>query len=86
MTLALLRYLVMLSIKWMSLFAISTAHLFKFTHAGGVNSIPVVSQIKSLCQVIGDDVEGAAKTQVEFSRVCPVSLQVTSLVYSCRRI
>lgn len=74
----------MLYIKWILLFVINTIYLFEIIHAGGVNSVPVVFQVKSLCQVIGGDAEGAAKTQVEFSRVCPGASQVTSLVYACQ--
>jgi len=35
---------------------------------GNINSIPVVSQIKSLVQVISGDEAGAKKTQEEFAR------------------
>jgi hypothetical protein len=35
---------------------------------GNINSIPVVSQIKSLVQVISGDESGAKKTQEEFAR------------------
>ncbi len=35
---------------------------------GQINSIPVVSQIKSLVQVISGDEVGARKTQEEFAR------------------
>ena len=33
---------------------------------GSINSIPVISQLKSLVQVIGGDAAGAKKTQEEF--------------------
>ena len=41
---------------------------------------PVVSQVKSLVQVIGGDEEGARLTQENFSRQLPVVSQVRSLV------
>jgi hypothetical protein len=33
---------------------------------GSINSLPVISQVKSLVQVIGGDAEGARKTQEDF--------------------
>ena len=45
---------------------------------GSINSMPVVSQIKSLVQVIAGDAEGAKKTQEEFSRKGIVISQVRS--------
>mmetsp|Transcript_132222 Transcript_132222/g.329743 ORF Transcript_132222/g.329743 Transcript_132222/m.329743 type:complete len:247 (+) Transcript_132222:42-782(+) len=47
---------------------------------GGAASVPVVSQTVSLAQVIGGDVEGARRTQEEFSRRCPIVSQVRSAV------
>ena len=37
-----------------------------------VDWIPVVSQVKSLVQVIAGDVAGAKETQDNFSRQCPI--------------
>lgn len=34
---------------------------------GSINSIPVLSQLKSLVQAIGGDLEGARKTQEDFA-------------------
>ena len=42
--------------------------------------LPIVSQIKSLVQVIGGDAEGARRTQENFSKQCPVVSQVRSAV------
>ena len=42
--------------------------------------IPIVSQVKSLVQVIGGDAEGARRTQENFSKQCPVVSQVRSAV------
>lgn len=42
--------------------------------------IPLLSQVKSLVQVIGGDEEGARQTQINFTRQCPVVSQTTSLV------
>ena len=47
---------------------------------GNADSIPVVSQTKSLVQAIGGDTEGARRTQENFSRQCPVVSQTRSLV------
>ena len=47
---------------------------------GNADSIPVVSQAKSLVQVIGGDADGALRTQENFSRQCPVVSQTRSLV------
>ena len=44
---------------------------------GQINSIPVVSQIKSLVQVIYGDEDGARKTQEEFARKGIIVSQVT---------
>lgn len=63
---------------------ISVVYLFNLVNAGGVNSIPVVSQIKSFVEFCAGDEEEARRTQVEFSRVCPGASQVTSLVYACQ--
>ena len=38
---------------------------------GNTNSIPVISQVKSLVQVIGGDAEGAKKTQVKQDQTKP---------------
>jgi hypothetical protein len=44
---------------------------------GQINSIPVVSQIKSLVQVISGDEVGARKTQEEFARKGIIVSQVS---------
>jgi hypothetical protein len=46
----------------------------------GVESIPIVSQFKSLIQYFQGDLEGAAKTQDDFSRKCLVISQLRSAV------
>ena len=43
---------------------------------GGVNSIPVVSQVKSGVQLLAGDTEGAGQTQKDFLQQCPVVSQV----------
>ena len=45
---------------------------------GQINSIPVVSQIKSLVQVISGDEVGARKTQEEFARKGIIVSQVSN--------
>jgi hypothetical protein len=47
---------------------------------GGINSLPVISQIKSAVQAIGGDLKGAKATQEEFlfGNTCPVLSQVVS--------
>jgi hypothetical protein len=40
--------------------------------------IPIVSQVKSLVQVICNDAEGAKKTQENFSKTCPIVSQCRS--------
>ena len=45
-----------------------------------MDAIPILSQLKSLVQVIGGDAEGARKTQENFSRQMPVVSQMRSLV------
>ena len=47
---------------------------------GNADSVPVVSQTKSLVQAISGDTEGARRTQENFSRQCPVVSQARSLV------
>jgi hypothetical protein len=42
---------------------------------GSVNSIPVVSQVKSGVQLVCGDKEGAEKTQEQFFHECPVVSQ-----------
>lgn len=42
--------------------------------------LPVVSQVKSLVQVLCGDAEGATQTQINFSRQCPVVSQLRSVV------
>jgi len=41
--------------------------------------IPGVSQLKSICQLVTGDVEGAARTQENFVRECPVVSQSVAL-------
>ena len=47
---------------------------------GNTDSLPVISQTKSLVQVIGGDAEGALRTQENFSRQCPLISQTRSAV------
>ena len=47
---------------------------------GNADSVPVVSQTKSLVQAISGDTEGARRTQENFSRQCPIVSQTRSLV------
>lgn len=47
---------------------------------GNVDSVPVVSQTKSLAQAISCDADGARRTQENFSRQCLVVSQTRSLV------
>ena len=47
---------------------------------GNTDSVPGISQLKSFCQVLGGDVEGAKRTQENFSRQCPVVSQCRSTV------
>ena len=55
---------------------------------GSINSVPVVSQVKSLVQVIAGDEAGAKQTQEEFARTGILVSQFNSLghamVVSCR--
>ena len=46
----------------------------------GLNWVPGLSQLKSVCQLVTGDVVGAAKTQEDFFRECPVLSQVTGTV------
>ncbi len=48
---------------------------------GNINSIPVVSQAKSLVQAVGGDREGAKETQQQFIRTGIVASQVNSFVH-----
>ena len=48
---------------------------------GNTASIPVISQVESLVQVIKGDVEGARRTQEVFLRTAPIAAQVSSVVY-----
>lgn len=45
----------------------------------GIDWIPGVSQVKSTFQVITGDFEGAARTQGNFFKECPVVSQATSV-------
>ena len=47
---------------------------------GNTDSVPVVSQVKSLVQAISGDMEGAKKTQEQFIRTGLVASQVNSAV------
>ena len=47
---------------------------------GNVDSVPIVSQIKSIVQVASGDAEGAEQTQINFSKGAPIASQV--FVYS----
>ena len=56
-------------------------HLENHYSMGNIDSIPVVSQAKSLVQVIGGDERGALKTQENFQRTGPIASQINSLVH-----
>lgn len=45
---------------------------------------PLVSQIKSLVQVLSGDSEGARDTQIGFIEKCPIVSQVTSAIQAIR--
>ena len=47
---------------------------------GNIDSLPLVSQGKSLVQWVGRDKEGAYRTQETFTRQCPVASQVRSAI------
>ena len=47
---------------------------------GNTDSIPVISQVKSLVQVISGDEEGAKKTQENFAKTTPIVSQTYSAV------
>ena len=49
---------------------------------GNTDSVPVVSQFKSLVQVASGDEEGARRTQENFIRTGIVASQINSLVHS----
>ncbi len=51
---------------------------------GGVNSIPVISQTKSIVQALAGDKEAARETQIDFLETCPVVSQGTSFYYWCK--
>ena len=51
---------------------------------GSINSIPVISQLKSLVQVIGGDAAGAKKTQEQFVRTGIIASQVNSYIQAVR--
>ena len=53
---------------------------------GNVDSIPIISQIKSLVQVISGDAEGAKKTQEKFIRTAPVYSQINSLIQAASKL
>ncbi len=45
----------------------------------GLNWIPGVSQLKSFCQLVTGDVEGARQTQEDFIHECPLLSQGVAL-------
>ena len=47
---------------------------------GNTDSIPVISQTKSLVQYICKDKVGARETQINFSKGCPIVSQIRSLI------
>ena len=49
---------------------------------GSTNSVPVVSQVKSLVQVISGDEAGAKETQEQFARTAIIVSQLNSLGHS----
>ncbi|XP_021368151.1 uncharacterized protein LOC110459947 isoform X1 [Mizuhopecten yessoensis] len=49
---------------------------------GSIDSIPVISQIKSLVQVISGDEEGALRTQQNFADTGIIASQVQSLIHA----
>ena len=63
----------------MNNFSISDHHITSEIKMGNENSVPVMSQVKSLCQAIEGDMEGARETQIDFIRRCPVVSQLNSL-------
>ncbi len=48
---------------------------------GNIESVPVVSQAKSLVQYVGGDREGAKETQEQFIRTGIVASQINSFVH-----
>ncbi|KAH9522798.1 hypothetical protein DERF_006358 [Dermatophagoides farinae] len=60
--------------------AVTTEGLKLDNNMPGYDWIPVVSQVKSLVQVITGDVEGARQTQANFSRECPIVSQTRSAI------
>ncbi|EQC30960.1 hypothetical protein SDRG_11433 [Saprolegnia diclina VS20] len=50
------------------------------TTAAPIDTVPLVSQAKSLLQAITGDLKGASQTQDNFSRGCPVVSQVRAVV------
>jgi hypothetical protein len=55
---------------------------FSSTSADILDGLPIISQFKSLVQVIGGDAEGAAATQRNFLNRAPVISQVKSAVHA----
>lgn len=49
-----------------------------------MNSIPIVTQLKSAVLALSGDMEGARSTQIEFAQTCLFISQITSLVYSIK--
>lgn len=54
--------------------------LNKKKEMGNINTVPVISQIKSAVEACGGDLEAASRTQEEFSRKCIVVSQIRSAV------
>jgi hypothetical protein len=48
---------------------------------GNINAIPVISQVKSLVQVIGGNAEGAKETQEQFLRTAPLFSEVNTIIH-----
>lgn len=63
-------------------FVLGAISLIGLVDAGGVNSIPIVSQAKSTVEAASDDMEAARRTQEEFLRQCPGVSQATSAFHA----
>ena len=48
---------------------------------GNINAIPVISQVKSLVQVIGGNAKGAKETQESFLRTAPLFSEVNTIIH-----
>ena len=58
--------------------------VFFYVDSGSINSIPLVSQIKSAVQAIAGDDEGARRTQIDFLNKCLVVSQFNFLLHGCQ--